>query len=456
MSIKNLSTEWKAAWLRCRFWIKDLLNGSPVGKPYRYLQSFYDMPRDKALTMRNKRLSNLLQYFHQNSKFYSEITPAILQSDYQAFNPSVLNSYPVMNKSLILENYNRLKVDESLIPNQKGNVFIQSTSGSTGTPFKVPQDTVKRNTRIAELKYYGKKVGFKSHDPLVHLRTWNKWQMKTKKQINRENIFPFDIAHMGNDDLKKLHELIVRNNVYSMRGYASSLDLFERYLSENNLKCPSLKIIFSISETLHDNVRENVKKTMECEIISQYANEECGILAQDLTPTKVSDNVMRLNHANYIFECLEFDSDTPVPYGQLGRIVITDLSNHAFPIIRYDTGDAGIFTMGADGYPVLEKLYGRTLDMCFTVSGKPLSPMAIGRIMKHFDRIAQWQFIQYDKDKYKLKVVMEAPEGYLDEAIGMIKELTGQDANIIVEKTAEIPVLASGKRKPVVNEWKRL
>lgn len=42
---------------------------------------------------------------------------------------------------------------------------------------------------------------------------------------------------------------------------------------------------------------------------------------------------------------------------------------------------------------------------------------------------------------------------YLHSAITELKSVLGQDANILIEQVNDIPVLASGKRKPVVNEW---
>ena len=98
-----------------------------------------------------------------------------------------------MNKLKYIENYDGIKVDESVIPGQVGLVHIQSTSGSTGIPFKVPQDTRKRQRRI-------------------HLRTWNRWQNKTAAQIKSENIIPFDISDMGEDKLSELCRLISGNN----------------------------------------------------------------------------------------------------------------------------------------------------------------------------------------------------------------------------------------------------
>ena len=44
---------------------------------------------------------------------------------------------------------------------------------------------------------------------------------------------------------------------------------------------------------------------------------------------------------------------------------------------------------------------------------------------------------------------------YLHSAIAELKSVLGEAANINIEQVDDIPVLASGKRKPVVNEWKK-
>lgn len=45
-------------------------------------------------------------------------------------------------------------------------------------------------------------------------------------------------------------------------------------------------------------------------------------------------------------------------------------------------------------------------------------------------------------------------EEYLRPAVGELKKVLGNSAILRIEKVDGIPVLASGKRKPVVNEWK--
>ncbi len=433
---------------RNHFFCRDLITGGSITKQYLQIQKFEKMPYRQAKEEQNKRLTEFLTYVQNNSAFY------------RGYKSLDLKDYPVMNKMSLIDHYDEVAVPYDSIPGQVGKLHIQSTSGSTGTPFKIAQDTLKRERRIAELKYFGKVVGFKSHEMLVHLRTWNKWQMKTPEQIKKERIIPFDIANMSHQRLAELCDTMRKYKAVCIRGYASSFGELANYVEQNPQNFPYLKIAIAGSEALTDDIRYRVKKNLGCEIIYQYADEECGILAQEAIPTTDKDNPMYFNNASYVFEVLKQDTDEPAEYGEIGRIVVTDLYNMAFPVIRYDTGDVGVLAKGSsksNGWPILEKLYGRRFDMCYTTSGEAFSPMAVGRILKHFDWILQWQFIQKGQKEYELRLSFreDVGETELDNIIDTLKAQIGEDASLVINQVDEIPVLASGKRKVVVNEWKK-
>lgn len=436
----------RAAWLRIHFWLDDFMKGSPIGKPYREIKFLQEHSYEQGLPVRQDALRRIIDHAREHTAFYKNI---------KGYN---LEDLPVMNKLRLTEHFDRIRVSEKNIPGQQGKVHIQSTSGSTGTPFKIPQDTRKRQRRVAELKYFGKIVGFRTHEKLIHLRTWNRWQQKTARQIRSENICPFDIASMGDDDMQRLLELMHTEKAVCLRGYASSLGRLAEYANGKGYRFPHLKVAIAGSESLYDDTRALYKQVFGSEIISQYANEENGILAQERVPTAPTDNRMYWNHASYFIELLKLDTDEPAEYGEIGRVVITDLYNYAFPILRYDNGDTAVMLPPDEysrGYPVLGTIYGRRMDLTYNTWGGVISPMTYGRILKHYDDISQWQFVQTAEKDYVLKLVMRNPSATADAVVGQLKEQLGSDANVGIEYTDEIPVLASGKRKPVVNLWKQ-
>lgn len=437
--------ESKAEYLRNKFWEEDKKNGSPIGIPYKEIEFISTHSMEEGWPLRRQKLHEILDYARKNTKFYSHIV------GYD------ITKYPVMTKAMLIEHYADIAVDPILIPDQNGPVFIQRTSGSTGTPFAMPQDSKKRQRRVAEIKYMVGTLGYKSHEKMIHLRTWDNLVRQPEDMEEKDNIFPFDIKMLNEDRLKYLCELINQKEAVYLRGYASTFGRIAEVALKYDYTFPSLKLIVTTSESLEDDVRQASMKAFGCNVVSQYANEECGVLAQESIPTQMTDNKMYFNWSGYYIEILKIDEDKPVEYGELGRIVLTDFHNHAFPVIRYDTGDTCILLPPdekSNGYPVMGKLYGRRFDLTYATDGTPIYPLAYGRLLKNYDIISLWQFIQKAKKDYILKLVLKREDKkQVADMIAEIKDFLGLDANITVEYVNEIPVLRSGKRKPVKNEW---
>ncbi len=71
-----------------------------------------------------------------------------------------------------------------------------------------------------------------------------------------------------------------------------------------------------------------------------------------------------------------------------------------------------------------------------------------------FTDISQFQLIQTGEKSYKLHLNVPATFSRHEEVKGLFHSLLGDDALIEVRCVDEIPVLASGKRRYIINEWK--
>lgn len=427
---------------RTLYWTNDLLHGGKIWNIRKDINSVMS-DAESGKKKQDQKLKELLDWATKNSAFYS------------AYAGKSLPEFPVVNKLILVENHEANSVPKEKIPWQEGDIFIQKTSGSTGVPFAVPQDTRKRQRRIGALKYFNDTVGFKSHEKLGQCRIWTKWHAKSKKQIFWENIYPVQVAKLDDSKMAELVETIKSKKLFALRAYASWYDFLLDYLKRG--KCTkedlrSLKVCLSISEGLNPATKEGMMELAGIPIVETYADEEAGTLAHQ----RLKGTNFYLNHADYVFECLKMDSDEPAEYGELGRIVLTDLYNYSFPMIRYDTGDTAIFHAGtkeSNGWPYIEKLFGRKMDMVFDSDGQPVHPMNFGRTLKNFDTIRQWQFVQNDQYKYTVKLEV-SDESQLEKVVSELKGILGDKADISVELVNDIPLLTSGKRKPVVCEWK--
>jgi phenylacetate-CoA ligase len=155
------------------------------------------------------------------------------------------------------------------------------------------------------------------------------------------------------------------------------------------------------------------------------------------------------------------DRDEPVNPGETGRIVVTDLFNYAMPLIRYDTGDMAVLSeqsvCGASGL-VFTKVEGRRVDFIYDTTGNLLSPHVITNTMwKYAEVVKQFQFVQMAQNGYRINLNCGNNKfGQIDTLLSDLKSFVGKDANIEIVFVDDIPALASGKRKKIVNNYKPL
>jgi phenylacetate-CoA ligase len=205
--------------------------------------------------------------------------------------------------------------------------------------------------------------------------------------------------------------------------------------------------VLVIGEGLEDCDRNLVEKVFNCKVYRRYSDMELGVLGQDFG----DGGKYFLNWGSYFFEVLKLEKDEPADAGEIGRIVITDLFNKAFPMIRYDTGDLGVLECTDRGrFPYLKEIYGRKRDCVYTTNGLLVSPAKISVSMWGCKNIRQWQFIQTGKTMYVLKI-NPCYLPYDDaEIVYKLREVLGFDAEIKVELVSGIPVLSSNKRRAVI------
>lgn len=384
-------------------------------------------------------LNGILLYAANNTSFYSEFAKK---------DKIRITDFPVMNKTLLNEHY-----DEILVHSYDNiKTHKMHTSGSTGIPFTVVQDLAKRERHIADLKYFGAMAGYTDHAPMCYLRAK---PTATLAEQERDNIWQLDICNLNEKNLTDYYHVMVEKKCKALIAYPSTLETAVDFWTKHFHNDSEIETIISTSETLTDEVKRKLKSFFgdEVGIFARYSNTENGILGQE---TGIS-GTFRLNWASYFFEILKLDSDELADDGELGRIIVTDLYNKAFPMIRYDTGDvARMYRKGADELPEFSELYGRRMDLIYDTSGEVVSPFLLCRTMRLSHGIEQWQFIQENETEYTLKITANTDDKpNLDKEVASFQKTLGENAKIKVVYVENIPVMSSLKRKLIVSNYKR-
>lgn len=430
---------------RKKFWICDYLKGAEMWKHYREVSKIIKNP-ESSESLRKTLLTDILKYAKENCSFYAQV------------GGEDLHSFPVINKDIIKANIDGIVVPTEKIPGQVGPVHVQKTSGSSGTPFEIFQDTQCRIRRIATIKAANERIGFHSFMPLMHLRSVKHYwgfpdNLTWKKDLN---ILYADNANLDDQKIKEILNAINDNGIKFIRGYMTTLNTLTEYAVKHNISLVNHPTFISGGELLLESLRKRVVEDLGCNIISQYANEENGVLGE--SPLNEIGTNIDLYLANCYIEVLKMDSDEPVSENEMGRIVVTDYTNHAMPMIRYDIGDlAMIDKRSATGEVLsLKKLAGRKTDLIYKTDGTAIDLFnSISPEVYNNPGVKQWQFIQTGKTEYTLTLALRDAslnqQGTKFE--NLIKQILGEDAIVKVEFVDDIQVMSSGKRKIVIQSY---
>ncbi len=384
-----------------------------------------------------RRLRAILKHACSDSAFYRELAPREMLSD-----------FPVMNKTDYVAHFDKILCDEWHGDEKK--TYKLSTSGSTGSPFTVLCDGEKMNrinmNFISCMELNGFRLGMKRGE----FRVWIEGKNTiTKWKSFKNNLLMIDISNMGDESLAAICERIRKEKIQVLVAYSSALTALTGYIERKQISVEewSVEMVFSMGEALPEATFQAIHRIFGFLPVRSYGNNENGFIAIGLgDQTKYTIDLY-----NFYIEMLKLDSDEPVEEGELGRIVVTDYYNRAFPMIRYDTGDTGIMKTAIDTqgrkHAVFEEIYGRRGSLMYNCAGEPLSIHVFMNVLLDLEGIVhQAKCIQWEKKRYELLLNADREKINEQEVVASYRRYLGDEAQIDVTYVDEIPIQASGKR----------
>ncbi|WP_372755795.1 CoF synthetase [Mariniflexile sp.] len=427
------------------FHLSDFISGGMVNRHIKDINEILNFSSAEDFQNQiKKKLEDLFRHATSTTNFYSSYGGSI-----------DLKDFPIIEKSIVQNNFEDFKSKKFL--NKK--YYKVSTSGSTGVPFFLFQDKNKRKRNTADVIYFFKKSGFEVGDRLYEFEVWRSHNKKGKLKSLLQNVYQFDVSKLTDDNIIQLLKVFKSDKTEkSFLGFSSAYETICQFLDKTNDEANSnfnVKSIIANSEYLNEYTKLAMAKHFKAPIYSRYSNEELGLIAQQINE---SGDDFVINWASYYIELLDLNSDEPVNYGEPGRIVVTDFYNYYMPLIRFDTGDVGIFTNPIKGeLPKFKHIEGRKMDIIFDTSGNMISSFVVyTKFYKFYHLLKQYQFIQLSEKEYLIKVnIAEGEFNYEKELVNDVKKDFGMDAIVNIEYVDEIPCLASGKRKKVVSLYEK-
>ena len=259
--------------------------------------------------------------------------------------------------------------------------------------------------------------------------------------------FLVNAFRMGEAELAQAADDLERHQPVYIQGYASALALMAAWLLEHR---PDHGIrpraIRSSAEMLTPETRELVERAFAAKVYDFYGSREIPSIAAECPAGRLH----ALGHGRVV-EIVDDDGHAAEP-GVPGRILVTDLVNRVFGLIRYEIGDVSAWADPGpcpcgSPYPALERIHGRTSDFITTPNGERLHGEWFTHLFYGRERVARFQVHQPRLDRLEVRSVGEATESDLADILAAIRERVGAGVTVVFEKVDEIPTTASGKHR---------
>jgi phenylacetate-CoA ligase len=342
-----------------------------------------------------------------------------------------------------------------IVPGFLGKTFQRKTGGSTGMTlhFSKEADALAKNDAIMYRCYdwYGIDIGDRQ------ARFWGvpvvpKLRRKEAFKdfiLNRIRISAFDISK---ESCLEQYKRIKKFKPAYFYGYTTAIYGFCSWMKELGIDLNQLhlKAVICTAEKMCPHHKILFDQVFSCPVVDEYGSTENGIIA-----FQCRQGNMHLMADHLIVEFLD-ENDVPVKPGQVGRIVITDLSSYAMPMIRYDIGDMGspserTCSCGVT-LPLMEIMEGRKEDFIRTKSGKLIHAAYLCYTLKD-DSVHEFKMYQTAIDSVRVQIVKSPSFGPGSEEIlnRNLRTSLGEEMKISFEYLERIPREKSGKLRYFVS-----
>ena len=403
---------------------------------------------DELRDLQTGRLQRLVKHAFASCAFYRErfaragISPADIRS------LEDLRALPILEKATIQERMADMVAEgwpvRDLIRNQTG--------GSTGTPVPFFLSGDRKCSRAAATLRHNRWAGWEVGDRAAVIwgaprdRPADSLRSRLRGALLREPQW-LDTSGLTEATMEHFRASLARYRPRVIQAYARSAVVFARWLESTGKGVHQPHSIVTSAEVLEDDDRRLLERVFGCRVFNRYGCREVSVVASECGEHS-GMHVM----AEGLF--VEIETPTgPTQPGEVGSILVTDLLNHAMPLIRYRIGDVASWATGhcACGrhLPRLERVGGRVTDFLVGEGGKLVSGVFLATyVVAQRPSLGQVQIHQHRLDRvvYKLRpgpgFDTIADEDYLQRAT---REYLGEGLSAEIEIVDHLPHLPSGK-----------
>jgi len=439
---------------RFGIFISDILKGQNTLHYLKHFERFRNASVEEIEAYQLKRLKELLVHCEQNVPFYRKRFRESGFSAGEFSSAEQMRMIPPLTRRDLQESWQDIIAD-----NYRGKkLYTGSSGGSTGQPVSYRKDrdatSAGQAAHLLGWSFTGWQMNMKGlhvwGNPATVNEEWGRLSSRLKARIYRHHKFPAYRLHDGSR-LDELYRMIKRERYDFIDGYTNAIFHFAEYLKAGGLTFDhKIRYVLTTAENLHDFQRKTIEETI-APVYDTYGCSEINSIAYECA---------RCRKYHIIDPHVLVEFGEPLDTVGTAALMITDLDNFAFPLVRYMNGDLGIPGAADAGdcdinFSVMAAVSGRETDLIKMKDGGVLSvPSFFGSmLLRKVNGLIQYQVEKVSEDMLHINLVtgdrftpddMKTIESALDE---YIKGRIGYDIRFV----DSIDVSGSGKFKLVVD-----
>lgn len=397
--------------------------------------------------LRGSRLRRLAQVAVKTAHYGRLFREAGLEPEHLADERQLIR-LPILEKSAL-----HSAEENGCLAEPVARLFPVTTSGSTGQPLRVFR-SVRDQAEVSAL--WARVLHAFGHgffDSQVNISTGRAVaRTGPVALLRRLGLLP-EIRQVSSfEPVHRQIEILQKHRAHTFSSYAVSLEMIADALIERGIRDIRPKVVFSAAMPLSDRGRAMAAEAFGVAPLDVYVAAELGTIGWECPKAR---GMLHLNDDMQIVEILD-DRDRPVPDGETGQVVVTQLCCLAQPLLRYRLGDLAARIPGecgcGRGLARLSHVQGRTRHVIRTPDGRILYGMMVSTAVKPFHEVRRWQLRQTATDSLRLLVVPSPTwrPGAAEEIAAQLTSQFGPGLRFEVVPVDDIPLAPTGKLQTIV------
>jgi len=423
------------------------------------LRYYHELRRSQWLApeplraLQEARLRTLMRHAYRHVPHYRELLDrhGIEPDDIRSVDD--LERLPLLTKDAVRRT---LHFDLMSDSHDKRQMLPITTSGSTGEPLTLYVERTQLEMRWAADLRSREWTGYRFGDRVVRLWDMPLGSARLQKlrdwldaQLSRRAAFVAVAA--GREALEGAAALVRRRGRALVEGGAAALQTIAARMSSAARPASAPLAVISSGATLTPEARAAIEDGFQARVFDRYGSRELGTLAQECEVR----GGYHVNAESYVVEIVR-DGRAARP-GEVGEVVVTDLSNLCVPLIRYATGDYAVATERqcpcGRGLPLIEAVRGRAAAVLVGDGGAVVPATFFSDVLSEYGHvIRRFQVVQSEPGAVQLRVI-KGPRyspAAVDRLIGILRQHLGPGFTVSIVPVEQIPAAEDGSHPPFV------